>query len=605
MISSIFATLSKIIVAPLILVMSVAGYTPTPTDQLNDLHTELQQLQAKVSQQDSMPQPAPASVSAPVLGAFSPAGGGTYTLRSTSAPTDTTIRLASFREPRSNIPFTISYLGSAINYGTLDPQTSRSEFISFTGITQYSDGRADLTGVTRGLTRTPAGSSCTASTTLASTHAGQSQFILSDSPCLFAEYAVKRNDEVITGSWTVLTPTASGNPTTKAYVDALALGGSPTEDKLTVAGTAGTSLTAGKLVALGSNGLWYPTDADVATTTDHVLFGIAQGTGAVGGSISGGVLLRGLDTNQSGLTIGGTQYVSNTTGGISSTAGTFKRVIGIARSSTNLYFDPDYDGHASPVEVQRGTYTFASSTIGSDAYALALNPKLPTLQTGSRAQFRADVDNIGLATLNIDSLGAKNIIKATSTQLADSDIRAGELVDVIYDGTNFQLQTPMLGGMVQIASTTLTANATSITLGNIPARRWMIAQIYTEGFSPSPDQLAVQFNNDTSNNYSYRSSYNGGADDTGTAAASIIFSPGGVITGPNLAVVQIGNTSTTTKMVQFTVGGGGGSAAAPSRAEGYGVWSGGASRISTITIKSNNSNSILAGSKVLIYGSQD
>lgn len=129
---------------------------------------------------------------APTLGAFSPSGGGTYRLGQSIGISDTTIKLSSFKEPVSNIPYTMSYLNSDILYGTLSPQSSISEFISATGISQNGDGSATLTGVTRGLTRTPAGSNCTASTTLSQSHAGQSIFILSNSPCFYAEYLPAR-----------------------------------------------------------------------------------------------------------------------------------------------------------------------------------------------------------------------------------------------------------------------------------------------------------------------------------------------------------------------------------------------------------------------------
>lgn len=137
------------------------------------------------------------------FGDFNPTGGGTYRLASSIGTTDTTIRLSSFKEPVSNIPYTMSYINTDIAYGTLDPQTTKSEFIAFTGITQNSNGTALLTGVTRGLARTPGASDCTtASSTLKQSHAGQSIFILSDSPCFFSEYAVKDNNETITGQWT-------------------------------------------------------------------------------------------------------------------------------------------------------------------------------------------------------------------------------------------------------------------------------------------------------------------------------------------------------------------------------------------------------------------
>ena len=134
------------------------------------------------------------------LGAYNPTGGGTYRLQSSIGTTNVTVPLSSFKEPISNIPYTMTYLNSSVGYGTLDPQQpTRSEFISFTGITQNGDGTAVLTGVTRGLSRSYP---YTASTTLRQTHSGQSIFILSDSPQHFSEYAVKQNNETITGQWT-------------------------------------------------------------------------------------------------------------------------------------------------------------------------------------------------------------------------------------------------------------------------------------------------------------------------------------------------------------------------------------------------------------------
>lgn len=165
---------------------------------------------------------------APSFGDFNPTGGTTYRLASSIGTTDTSIRLSSFKEPVSNIPYTMSYLNTDIGYGTLDPQNSRSEFISFTGITQNANGTANLTGVTRGLARSPGASATgctTASSTLRQSHSGQSIFILSDSPCFFSEYAVKKNDETITGSWSFPSPSIAANPATKAYVDGQVFGG--------------------------------------------------------------------------------------------------------------------------------------------------------------------------------------------------------------------------------------------------------------------------------------------------------------------------------------------------------------------------------------------
>ncbi len=124
-------------------------------------------------------------------------GGGTYRLASSISSSQNTIRLSSFKEPTSNIPYTMSYLNSSIEYGTLDPQTSNSEFISFTGINQNSDGTATLTGVSRGLARSYP---YTASSTFQNTHSGQSIFILSNSPQIYNDIYTYINSAVFAGT---------------------------------------------------------------------------------------------------------------------------------------------------------------------------------------------------------------------------------------------------------------------------------------------------------------------------------------------------------------------------------------------------------------------
>lgn len=145
-------------------------------------------------------------------GSFSPTGGGTYLLQSSISASQNTITLTSFTEPGSGIPYTMSYIGSDIIYGTIAPTSGNSEFISATGITQNTNGTATLTGVTRGESRTPGTGGCVASSTLAHAYPGQTQFILSDSPCFFSEYAVRRNAQTISGLWTFTTPPIGINP---------------------------------------------------------------------------------------------------------------------------------------------------------------------------------------------------------------------------------------------------------------------------------------------------------------------------------------------------------------------------------------------------------
>lgn len=301
------------------------------------------------------------------LGAYNSSGGGTYRLKSSIGITDSTVNLAEFKEPVSDIPYTMTYLNTSVGYGTIEPQIpSKSEFISFTGITQNSDGSAQLTGVSRGLSRSISTVGCIASSTLATRHGGQSAFILSDSPCHFSEYAVKRNDETISGSWTVPTPSAAGNPTPKSYVDALVNGGTVSTDAVIVAGTAGETISTGQIVFYNKyTGKWNKADADLASTSRAVLIGVAQGAGTDGVPFSGGVLIKGLDGKNTGGTAGTLIYVSNTAGATSTSAGTLEKPIGFIKTSSGFYFDPS--AFSTNVDVSTGKLSsdyIATSTLG-------------------------------------------------------------------------------------------------------------------------------------------------------------------------------------------------------------------------------------------------
>lgn len=157
-------------------------------------------------------------------------GGKTYQIGASIGSTDITIRLASFLEPISNIPYTMALIGSDIVYATIAPKTSSSEFISFTGIVQNTDGSATLTGVIRGLSRS---APFTSNITFKLPHSGGSSFVLSNSPQQINEFAALRNTntfaEVQTFSQSpiVPTPSTSNQAATKGYVDTVAIAGAP------------------------------------------------------------------------------------------------------------------------------------------------------------------------------------------------------------------------------------------------------------------------------------------------------------------------------------------------------------------------------------------
>jgi len=80
-----------------------------------------------------------------------------------------------------------------------------------------------------------------------------------------------------------------------------------------------------------------------------------------------------------------------------------------------------------------------TSTGSANAYVLAASRTMTAYAQGDRFCFKANFANTGAATLNVDSLGAKDIKRLDGSALVAGDIAADAIVDVVYDGTNFQL----------------------------------------------------------------------------------------------------------------------------------------------------------------------
>ena len=98
-------------------------------------------------------------------------------------------------------------------------------------------------------------------------------------------------------------------------------------------------------------------------------------------------------------------------------------------------------GKISPIFIE--TFNFAADAEASDAYAIALDPVPPRYLTGVMFLFTANTANTAAATLNVNTMGAKTIKKLHDQDLATGDIEAGQVVVVVYDGTFFQLVSPL------------------------------------------------------------------------------------------------------------------------------------------------------------------
>lgn len=107
--------------------------------------------------------------------------------------------------------------------------------------------------------------------------------------------------------------------------------------------TAGENLVAGNICYLKSDGKFWKAKGDAeATTKGRLLIALAS----ISANATGLFLIRGYYTD-SGLTAGGTYFISTSTAGAKATtapsSGNFARVVGWAMSTTSFYFDPSKD----------------------------------------------------------------------------------------------------------------------------------------------------------------------------------------------------------------------------------------------------------------------
>ncbi len=202
-------------------------------------------------------------------------------------------------------------------------------------------------------------------------HAGGTQVVVTDNVGFWDTFVNKNNDGTMVGYLSGPTPVSSGQYATKGYVDAVAIAGAPT--------AATTVLGISKL------------SVDAATATNPIVVG----------------------TNDPRVP---SQTENDALVGDSGTP-----------SSTNTFI--------TQLGFQINAEKYAADTGGSDTYAVTLSPAPLAYATGMMVIFKANTANTGAATLNVNSLGAKAIVKGLNAALITGDIGGSQTCVVIYDPT--------------------------------------------------------------------------------------------------------------------------------------------------------------------------
>lgn len=116
-----------------------------------------------------------------------------------------------------------------------------------------------------------------------------------------------------------------------------------------------------------------------------------------------------------------------------------------------------------------------SSVSGADTITATAPAAVTAYAAGQEFAFIAAGDNTGAVTLNISSLGAKDVTRQGSTALSAGAIKSGELVVVRYDGTRFQVigkysaASDTVAGLVELATSAETQTGTDTARAVTPA----------------------------------------------------------------------------------------------------------------------------------------
>jgi hypothetical protein len=100
-----------------------------------------------------------------------------------------------------------------------------------------------------------------------------------------------------------------------------------------------------------------------------------------------------------------------------------------------------FDLLPTPAELAGGAPNLGTDSGTANAYVITASAQIDTLFNGLTIRFQAATSNTGAATVNVNSLGAKAIVRPTGAALAAGDILAGQFTEIAYSTTdgNWQL----------------------------------------------------------------------------------------------------------------------------------------------------------------------
>lgn len=116
--------------------------------------------------------------------------------------------------------------------------------------------------------------------------------------------------------------------------------------------------------------------------------------------------------------------------------------------------------YGSVTDIQNGSLITLTGVAGSDTITGTAPFTVAAYATGQSFRFVAAGSNTGAVTINVSSLGAKAITKEGTNPLSPGDISLGQVVEITYDGTRFQMIGARSSATVVVAMQAFTTSGT-------------------------------------------------------------------------------------------------------------------------------------------------
>lgn len=525
-----------------------------------------------------------------------------YLSGSGAVATATSFTLASFKQIDGSTNLTMTDFGTK-GFMTLEPNNgTQEESISFTGITQNASGTATITGVSTVLFVDP----YTETSGLAKSHPGGSKAVVTNTSAFYAGFTNKGDDETISGKWTFPNDDVSNagiaSDTDTAVATAFVTLGQLSRQAISGASNASTTVkgivqlpTQAQVLAKTSSG---STGALLALTPDLQASTLLSDYVLATGTANAIAIAPSPSINATGYTVGQTftfKAILTNTGATTlavnglTTKNIFKNgqfALAAGDIKNGAIMMVEYDGtqfqliskQSKPQVSNTGVEIYGTSTSGTTVYAVALVPAASTYSAGMVVNFKPDTGG-GHPTLNINGLGAKNIMKYVGGSLiavATGDIVASQLATVMYDGTQFQLMNPSSSSTTYISALTSTSSATNQNIDTVFTTTFLPACITLHYIVQGTDTSTNKFSQGVAvynsagvlianNSFYYEKNSSGAvlANDVGVAAiAPAAGAAGG--TDKIVATLTVINVSSTGFTVRTAYTGTGGSPAGAS-----------------------------------------